>query len=191
VTEGVVHGGAFSADAKALAAGDSVGFGGGVVVWDAATRQRQSAPLAVTEGQVHSVAFSADGKALAAGHSGGGVVVWDAATRQRLVAPLPVTEGDVNSVAFSADGKALAAGYFFMVGGGVALWDVDLGSWPRLAGQIANRNFTRDEWGQYFPDEPYRRTFRSLPWPADLSDGERKAAEAWEREHPEEQEARR
>ena len=45
------------------------------------------------------------------------------------------------------------------------LWDVDLKSWQRLAGQIANRNFTREEWRQYFPDRPYRPTFPDLPVP--------------------------
>ena len=29
----------------------------------------------------------------------------------------------------------------------------------RIAGRIANRNFSRDEWRQYFPDKPYRPTF--------------------------------
>ena len=50
---------------------------------------------------------------------------------------------------------------------------------------MANRNFTRAEWTQYFPETPYRRTIRSLPWPHDLSDAERKRAEAFEKEHPE------
>ena len=49
------------------------------------------------------------------------------------------------------------------------LWDVDLESWQRIAGQIANRNFTRDEWRQYFPDEPYRPTFPELPVPPETS----------------------
>ena len=141
------------------------------------------------EGDVGSVAFSPDGKTLAAGYSPvgvvggvGGVVLWDVAARKRLGdEPLPVKEGYVRSVAFSPDGKTLAAGYNVgadadadadaaaagnNVGagvGGVVLWDVDLESWQRLAGQIANRNFTRDEWRQYFPDEPYRRTFPCLP----------------------------
>jgi hypothetical protein len=45
----------------------------------------------------------------------------------------------------------------------VVLWDVDLESWQRKAGRIANRNFTRDEWRQYFPEEPYRPTFPDRP----------------------------
>ena len=106
-----------------------------------------------------SVAFSPDGKTIAAGYSlvggGGGVVLWDVAARKRLAdEPLPVKEGDVTSVAFSPDGKTIAAGYDVGgVGGGVVLWDVDLESWQRIAGRIANRNFTREEWRQYFPDE--------------------------------------
>jgi WD40 repeat protein len=128
------------------------------------------------------VAFSPDGKALAAGYYstvvGGGVVLWDVAARRRLGdGPLPVREGGVRGVAFSPDGKALAAGYSSGDHGGVVLWDVDLQSWEHLAGQLANRNFTRDEWRQIFPDEPYRATFSDLPVPPEIpandSDGRR------------------
>jgi WD40 repeat protein len=83
-----------------------------------------------------------------------------------IVLELRTREGSVTSVAFSPDGKTLAAGYLGGgVGGGVLLWNVSLESWQRLAGRIANRNFTRDEWRQYFPDEPYRATFPDLPVP--------------------------
>jgi len=78
----------------------------------------------------------------------------------------PVKEGVVQSVAFSPDGKTIAAGYS---SSGVVVWDVDLNSWQRIAGQIANRNFTRDEWRQYFPEEPYRPTFPDLPVPPEVS----------------------
>ncbi|MBV8384217.1 MAG: hypothetical protein JOZ63_16540, partial [Planctomycetaceae bacterium] len=128
-------------------------------------------PLSVREGLVRSVAFSPDGKTLAAGYSGGGgggVVLWDVAARQRLGdEPLPVSEGGVWSVAFSPDGKTLAAGYSVGAGfvGGVVLWEVDLKSWKCRAGRIANRNFTRSEWRQYFPNESYRPTFCNLPVP--------------------------
>jgi hypothetical protein len=58
-------------------------------------------------------------------------------------------------VTFSPDGKTIAAGYAKTIAGGydggVVLWDVDLSSWQGLAGTIANRNFTRAEWRQYFP----------------------------------------
>jgi hypothetical protein len=51
----------------------------------------------------------------------------------------------------------------------VVLWDVDTESWQRLAGRIVNRNFTRDEWRQYFHEEPYRPTFRELPVPPEAT----------------------
>jgi WD40 repeat protein len=164
VKEGLVRSVAFSPDGKTIAAGYDVGgvvvVGvGGVVLWDVATRKRLSDdPLPVKEGFVRSVAFSPDRKTIAAGYGvvvvgvggGGGVVLWDVATRERLSDdPLPVKEGLVRSVAFSPDGKTIAARYGGGGGTGVVLCDIELESWQRRAGQIANRNFTRDEWRQY------------------------------------------
>ena len=88
--EGGVHSVAFSPDGKTLAAGYGVrGRGGGVVLWDVATRKRLlEDPLPVKEGYVNSVAFSPDGKTLAAGYGirvgniSGGVVLWDVADTQ-------------------------------------------------------------------------------------------------------------
>ena len=105
-------------------------------------------------------------------------------------APLKVKEGPVSSVAFGPEGQ-ITAGYGVFDrgggfrGGGVVLFDADPASWLRKAGQTANRNFTRLEWTRYFPETSYRRTIRSLPWPHDLPEDERKQAEAFEKEHPE------
>ena len=178
VPEGAVASVAFSPDGKTLAAAYGVvgasRIGGGVVLWDAERRTPAGRPpLPVAEGGVQSVAFSPDGKTLAAGYASSarprGVVLWDAARRTRLAdPPLPVAEGGVQSVAFSPDGKTLAAA----CGDGVVLWDVDLESWIRYARQIANRNMTRAEWQQYFPDTPYRPTFDNLPVPPGADPGD-------------------
>ncbi len=177
VKEGGVQSVSFSPDGKTIAAGyaGDYGGGGGVVLRDARKRLADD-PLPVKEGYVTGVAFSPDSKTIAAGYSvgvrgDGGVVLWDVAARKRLADdPLPVKEGVVRGVSFSPDGKTIAAGYSVGVrGGGVVLWDVDLESWQRIAGRIANRNFTRDEWKQYFPDEPYRSTFPDLPVPPEVS----------------------
>jgi len=181
VMEGDVSSVAFSPDSKTIAAGystaDGGGFGlglGGVVDSSVAARLWVATELfVVKDGYVNSVAFSPDGKTIAAGYHvedrvgiGGGVVVWDASVHQRLREDLLVKEGYVWSVTFSPDGKTLAAGYQDVGNrGGVVLWNVDLESWKRLARKIANRNFARDEWHQYFPDEPYRQTFLDLPVP--------------------------
>ena len=154
-------------------------------VWCCGTRPGGSGwteePLDVKEGRVSSVAFSPDGKTIAAAYSGG-VVLWDAAWRKRLAAkPLVAVGGGVNSVAFSPDSKTIAAGSVVV---GLDMWDIDLESWQHIAGRIANRNFTRVEWRQYFPGERYHRTFRELPWPSDLSEAERSQAEQKEQELP-------
>ena len=74
--EGDVHSVAFSPDGKTLAAG-YVGGGGGVVLWDVATRKRLlEDPLPVHEGGVDSVAFSPDGKTLAAVYTAAASAVW-------------------------------------------------------------------------------------------------------------------
>jgi WD40 repeat protein len=172
VKEGGVWSVAFSPDGKTIAAGFR-GSAGGVVLWNAATHKRLvDEPLPVKEGGVWSVAFSPDGKTIAAGFHGsaGGVVLWEVATRKRLVAePLPVKEGWVVSVALSPGGKSVAAGFTNLFVGGVVLWDIDLESWQRRAGLIANRNFTEKEWRDYFPETPYRATFPEFPLPSDLS----------------------
>ena len=98
-------------------------------------------------------------------------------------APLDVKEGPVTSVAFGPEGKlAVGIGDGFL--GGVVVFDVDPASWRRKAGQAANRNLTWEEWRLNFPETPYHRTIRSLPWPHDLPAAERQQAKALEKEHP-------
>ena len=186
VKEGDVASVAFSPDGKTIAAGyRGIGVNGGVVLWDVAARKRLvDEPLPVKEGHVASVAFSPDGKTIAAGYRGrggsGGVVLWDTVSRKRLVEePFTIedvrtsaTTGYVASVAFSPDSRTIAAGFR---GGGngdghrVVLCNVDLESWRRLAGQIANRNFTQNEWRKYFPEERYHLTFPDLPDPREAT----------------------
>jgi hypothetical protein len=49
--------------------------------------------------------------------------------------------------------------------GGVVMWDVDLESWKRRAGQLAKRRFTQEEWREYSPETPNRATFPDLSVP--------------------------
>ena len=166
------------------------------MLFDARGERLRPAPLEVKEGDVTSVAFGPEGK-IAAGYGvgGGGVAAaWCSSTPGASGSdptPLEVKEGDVSaSVAFGPEGTDRRGIWRLRRrrrrrGGGVVLFDADPASWRRKAGQTANRNFTRLEWTQYFPETSYRRTIRSLPWPHDLPEAERKQAEAFEKEHPE------
>jgi WD40 repeat protein len=112
-----------------------------------------------------SVAYSPDGKMLAysAGELGLTIVLWDLANAK----PLGTLESNATtlSMTFTPDGKRLLTGHS---NGTLALWDVDLESWPRRACEIANRNFTRAEWKAFVgKDVPYRAVCPELPVPAD------------------------
>ena len=140
--------------------------------------------LHVPEGPVSSVAFDPQGR-IAAGYYhgggvGGGVVVFDARGERLRPTPLEVKEGSVRSVAFDPQGR-IAAGHHVVRGGvDVVVFDGDPASWRQKVERVANRNFTWQEWTQYFPESPYHRTIRSRSWPADLSQAERARAEAAE-----------
>ncbi|WP_165253283.1 NACHT and WD repeat domain-containing protein [Paludisphaera soli] len=182
VREGAVQCVAYG-PAGELAAGYGTLKGGGVAVFDVEGHRRLTLELA--EGVVVSVAWGPGG-GLAAGYDNGGVAMFDPQGRRTRL--LDVKEGEVASVAYGPFGS-LAAGYFSDADlGGVIVFDGNPTSWKREAGRMANRNLTRAEWSEAFPDfpkeSPYRRTVSSLPWPDDLSKEERLAAEAWEIEHP-------
>ena len=173
-TEGNVTELAFSPDGSIIAASFQPQYGvlsvGGEVLWNARTGNRLTdKPLEVAEGSADSIAFSPDGQTLAAGCDGG-VLLWDTRLRGRLGEnPLFVCKEFATNLAFSPDGRTLAVGYTDLVGlapfGDVALIDVDLESWKNRARKIANRNLTRDEWHQFFPDTPYHATFNNLSAP--------------------------
>jgi WD40 repeat protein len=173
VTEGVSCL-AFCRDGRILATGYHVNIGGGgVVLWDAATRRRLTGePLRVPEGYVYSLTFSPDGRTLAAQFSRG-AVLWDLDSRRRLVeSPLVVPGGNVWAMSFSPDGWTLLAGAGGEPCGVMKFRFVPTASRTSLAGQIANRNFTRAEWPQYILDEPYRPTFPDLPVPPEAPSGD-------------------
>ncbi|MEM7532144.1 MAG: hypothetical protein AAF639_08210, partial [Chloroflexota bacterium] len=61
----------------------------------------------------------------------------------------------VRSLAFSPNGEWLASASLDRT---VRLWPLSLSRLTLLACQSAGRNFTQNEWSQYFPNEPYRVT---------------------------------
>ena len=111
------------------------------------------------------LAYSPDEKTLAytSGEVGFNIVLWDMANGR----PRATLEGSATtlSMAFTPDGRRLVTGHS---GGTVTLWDVDVETWPRRACEIANRNFTPNEWKRFVGEDlPYRAACPELPVPKD------------------------
>ena len=150
---------AFSPDGTRVATGSSDGSGR---VFDAATGAEVS--RLDHDAPVNAVAFSPDGTRVATGSGGGfsrggSARVFDAATGaevSRLDHDAPV-----NAVAFSPDGTRVATG---SSDGSARVWYADRRRLIEQAEGRLTRNLTRQEWGRYFRDEPYRKTRADLPW---------------------------
>jgi WD40 repeat protein len=109
---------------------------------------------------VSSLAFSPDGKTLASGSWDGAIILWDVTTHQPIGAPLQGHTRRVLGLAFSPDGKALLSGSDDHT---MVVWDWDPLSWIQRTCQRVGRNFTNDEWKQYFPGRKYHKPCEQLP----------------------------
>lgn len=147
----------FSPNSKILA---SPTFGAKIILWDLVTQQFAGTTLTGHDNNIYSIDFSPDGKMFASGSYDQKIILWDVATLQAIGQPLIGHTNGVASVAFSSDGKILASGSYDKT---IILWPVDPLSWIEQNCQRAGRNFTQDEWSQYFPGEPYRITCSQRP----------------------------
>ena len=174
--ESSVDGLSFSPDGETLAVGIGTSHGGGVVLWDIKTRRRLTdIPLSIPRGGRTVVTISPDFAMLAGASGGDGrIVLWDFHSRERLAdVSLPVPDGQSNSIVFSSDGRFIAANYSGMkLPSGVVIWDsFSVASWLIVAGQVANRNLSVEEWREYMFRPVYKPTYPSLPVPSSVQSG--------------------
>jgi WD40 repeat protein len=145
---------------RVVIAGGHVGRTSAARVWDTATGQPVSPPLA-HDGDVRAVAFSADGRCVLTAGEDGAARLWDARTGQPLSPPLR-HGGKILDARFSPDGQVLTAGE----DGTVRTWDVrpddrPAADWLRLAQLLSGQRL--DETGGLSPLR--YETFRDT-WPA-------------------------
>ena len=87
-------------------------------------------------------------------------MIWKLESLQPFGQPLTGHNDLVSSVAFSPDGKILASGSW---DNSIILWDTDQQSWIEKSCERPGRNFTQEEWVEYFPNEEYRITCPQWP----------------------------
>ncbi|MBD1996136.1 AAA-like domain-containing protein [Leptolyngbya sp. FACHB-541] len=95
------------------------------------------------------------------------IKVWELTTGEEVIRIQQ--EGDIDKVILSSNGKYLATNRNFYTGDStksvVQIWLQRPEDLIELACNRLTRNFTREEWEQYFENEPYRRTCPNLPEP--------------------------
>ncbi len=160
---------AFSSDGKILASGgasrskiraDADKDSNNIILWNMATHQPIGLPLLGHTDSLTSLAFSPNSKMLASGGFEGTIILWDVERGQQLGIPFKVHNNLVKNLLFSKDGKTLISA---SDDGSVVLWDVNPDSWQSRICKIVARNLTGNEWSQYLPNEPYRKTCPNLP----------------------------
>ena len=62
------------------------------------------------------------------------------------------TPGPVAAVAFGPEGQKT---YAITKQGGVLIWNRDIGQLVDMGCRLAGRALTIEEWGQFFPDQPF------------------------------------
>lgn len=148
---------AFSPDGNELATTSRDGY---IYLWDVKSHHLLGRPFILPSGGIPDVVtFSPDGKILVSGNYDDTINLWDVASHETIGQGLLGNSWPVGQVMFSPDGHTLA-----VVSNKILLWDVDPQSWIEKICQRIGRNLTRDEWGQYFPGEPYHLTCPE--WPA-------------------------
>lgn len=151
---------AFSPDGRVLVTGDHTG---NLQFRDPETFAPVGAPVAGTGNYVTRIAFSPDGRLVVAGDFGGTTRLVDVETRRLMSERFTATVGDY--VSFTPDGTRMATSS----ADATLVWDLDVAVWRERACDIAGRNLTEAERGEYLPNDPDAPP--TCPAFADVPDG--------------------
>lgn len=145
-----------------------------VRIWDMANLNGSPRVLRGHEWGIRSVAINPEGRWLATGSDDRTVRLWS--FDDLAVDPVVLHVGEpVTQLAFSQDSHWLVAAGTREA---TRLWTLRLRELSELACRTAGRNFTLEEWKQYFPRRRYRRVCRGLPVPFEVVRDELRRAHA-------------
>jgi len=148
---------AFSLDGKWLATGS---YDNTARLWKMDDPSADPIVLKGHEKSIYTLAFSPDGGWLATGSYDNTARLWkvDDPSADPIVLK---GHGDyISTLAFNPDGNWLATG---SVDNTARLWNVKIDYLLKKACSVVGRNFTRVEWGDYFPNQEYRKTCEQWP----------------------------
>lgn len=140
------------------------GSDGAVWVWNADALAFEPARLTRHTNEVNAVNFSADGQVLASAGADGAVYLWSTSNPSAEPHSLGGQRDSVNGISFAPSGAWVASG---SADGTIRRWSLTLEALIAEACRTAGRNFTLEEWTQYFPTDVsnYRKTCPGLPGP--------------------------
>ncbi len=148
---------AYSPDGTRLAVGANSGL---LIVLDAKTGKRLQ-QLRGHRGPIVGVAFSPDGRLLASQSSQDHTLrIWRLDLGLTVGRPAWLGFDGIASVGWTDAGRKVAAPHSLT---GVMLFDIDPKRMSAAACGLARRNFSREEWRQYFGTKPYRSTCSAYP----------------------------
>jgi WD40 repeat protein len=130
-------------------------WSGIVDLWNPRTGVQIGHQTLVAPAPVAAISFSPDGNTFATtGGSSGGARIWVTATQQQLGSDFPGGAGQWGNVAYTPDGRYLIS----VFGDGSAdRWPVSVSAWERHACDVADRDFTREEWRRFVGSRSYSR----------------------------------
>jgi WD40 repeat protein len=121
-------------------------------------------------GRITSVVFDSSGKVLAAGGTGG-ITLWDTSEPDNPIELVTIPQDVQTYLSFEPNGQFLASYIenFGETGKGISIWNLDPSFWIEVSCRRAGRNFTREEWKLYFPNETYRKTCEQWPLESEIT----------------------
>ena len=124
--------------------------------YDITTLEEVGAPLVGHTLLLNAIRDDPSSDVIVSQASNGNVRVWDRETGDQIGREIAIGRQSAGTeIAVARNGELVGV----ILDREFAIWDYDLDSWPELACDIAGRNMTQQEWGDFGPTgEPYRLT---------------------------------